>query len=104
MRQWVAKEDEFVVKQSRKKAKIRVKEGRAKPIDWLAVTLTATDEFSESLEDEDERQAVEVMDPCSLIEAIDPSNLRDLETDIDAFLSLETNHVNRTYWNVCIGT
>src|ERR1700716_4138317 len=38
-REWVAQEDTFVLKQAKKKAEIRVKEGRAKPIDWLAVTL-----------------------------------------------------------------
>lgn len=35
VREWVAQEDIFVLKQAKKKAEIRVKEGRAKPIDWL---------------------------------------------------------------------
>src|SRR4051794_4680395 len=32
MREWVSQEDSFVLKQAKKKAEIRVKEGRAKPI------------------------------------------------------------------------
>ena len=39
MREWVSQEDTFVLKQAKKKAEIRVKEGRAKPIDYLAVTF-----------------------------------------------------------------
>ena len=33
MREWVAQEDDFVLRQAKKKAEIRVKEGRPKPID-----------------------------------------------------------------------
>src|SRR5689334_18300820 len=42
-RKWVSEEDSFVLKQAKKKAVIRVREGRAKPIDWLAVILRVID-------------------------------------------------------------
>ena len=38
-RQFVADEDKFVLRQSKKKADIRVREGRAKPIDYLTFNL-----------------------------------------------------------------
>jgi hypothetical protein len=37
--QFVADEDKFVLKQAKKKADIRVRENRAKPIDYLAFNL-----------------------------------------------------------------
>ena len=100
MRQWVAKEDDFVLRQSKKKARIRVKEGRARSIDWLAVTLAATDKMQDHPEDEDDENEVDIIDPCSVIEGLNAVDLNALVTDIDTFLSLETRLSNRAYWNV----
>lgn len=102
MREWVAQEDEFVLKQSKKKAKIRVKEGRAKLIDWLAVTLSAIDETPDLLEDDGKEDNVEVMDPSAVFDGLDQSQLKGLETDIDTYLTLESRRKHREYWKVCL--
>ncbi|ORY06876.1 mid region of cactin-domain-containing protein [Clohesyomyces aquaticus] len=96
---WVADEDRFVLQQAKKKAAIRVKGGRAKPIDWLAVTLRFIDTTKTVLDDEVEDHDLEIMDPEGVFEGLDDHELAGLEKDIDNFLALETNRSNREYWN-----
>ncbi|KIX08201.1 uncharacterized protein Z518_02857 [Rhinocladiella mackenziei CBS 650.93] len=98
MRQWVAQEDDFVLRQAKKKAEIRVKEGRAKPIDWLAVTLRVVDPTRTALDDEVEENDLEFMDPNSVFDGLSEPQLSDLRKDIDTYMNLETNRKNRDYW------
>ena len=100
MRVWVSKEDEFVLKQSKKKAKIRVKEGRAKIIDWLAVTLSVIDPTQDPLEDDSNEPETDIVDPTGILEGLSHSQLQDLVKDIDNYMVLEINRKNRDYWNV----
>ena len=102
MREWVAKEDDFVLKQSKKKAKIRVQEGRAKPIDWLAVTLRAIDNTQDSIEDDSDEEEADIIDPAGFVETLDLSQSQDLKKDIDSYFSLEKDPKNRGYWNVSL--
>lgn len=99
-RAWVAQEDIFVLKQAKKKAEIRVKEGRAKPIDWLTVTLRVIDPTRDPLDDEIADSELDVVDPDGVFEGLSQSQLEDLEHDIDTFLKLESNPQNRDYWKV----
>lgn len=97
---WVADEDRFVLAQAKKKAALRVKGGRAKPIDWLAVTLRFVDPTKEILDDEVEDHELEVVDPEGVLEGLDAGELSSLEKEIENYLTLETNRSNRDYWNV----
>lgn len=99
-RAWVAQEDIFVLKQAKKKAEIRVKEGRAKPIDWLTVTLRVIDPTRDPLDDEITDSELDVVDPDGVFEGLSQSELEDLEDDIDTFLKLESNPQNRDFWQV----
>jgi hypothetical protein len=96
---WVADEDRFVLAQAKKKAALRVKGGRAKPIDWLAVTLRFVD-GTKGQDDEVEDHELEVVDPEGVIEGLDTRDLGELEKEIETYLTLETNRSNREYWNV----
>ncbi|GLA68040.1 hypothetical protein AtubIFM55763_000302 [Aspergillus tubingensis] len=98
VREWVAQEDIFVLKQAKKKAEIRVKEGRAKPIDWLTVTLRVIDPTRNPLDDEIADSELDVVDPDGVFEGLSPDQLLDLEKDIETFLSLEKNSQNRDFW------
>ncbi|PWW72209.1 hypothetical protein C7212DRAFT_303292 [Tuber magnatum] len=98
MREWVNQEDTFVLKQAKKKAEIRVKEGRAKPIDWLAVNLRVIDKDRSPLDDEIADEDLDVIDPVSILDGLDEKQLEELETEIDAYILLETNGNNREYW------
>lgn len=102
MREWVAQEDTFVLRQAKKKAEIRVKEGRAKPIDWLTITLRVIDPTRNPLDDEISDADLDVVDPEGVFEGLSAEKLEDLEADIDTFLKLETNPNNRDYWKVVI--
>ncbi|KAL4873294.1 hypothetical protein BDV12DRAFT_99969 [Aspergillus spectabilis] len=98
VREWVAQEDIFVLKQAKKKAEIRVKEGRAKPIDWLTVMLRVIDPTRDPLDDEITDSDLDLIDPEGVFEGLSQTELDDLEMDIDTFLGLESNSQNRDYW------
>ncbi|KIW70409.1 hypothetical protein PV04_02681 [Phialophora macrospora] len=98
MREWVAQEDDFVLKQAKKKADIRVKEGRAKPIDWLAVTLRVVDPTRNPLDDEVDEKDLDFADPNSVFDDLSESQLDELRKDIETYMNLEKNKKNRDYW------
>ena len=100
MREWVAKEDDFVLQQSKKRAHIRVREGRAKPIDWLAVTLGVIDPTKDPLEEDSNESDVDIVDPSAVFEGLDLPQLQDLGKDIETYMVLESNQGNRRYWKV----
>lgn len=99
-RAWVAQEDDFVLKQAKKKAEIRVKDGRAKPIDWLAVALRRIDTARNPLDDELDDTKFDVVDPSTVLEAMSRAELSEVEKDIDSFLSLEKTPNNKDFWRV----
>src|SRR5437667_7998974 len=68
MREWVSQEDNFVLRQAKKKAEIRVKEGRAKPIDWLTITLRVIDPTRNPLDDEIADSDLDLVDPDGVFE------------------------------------
>ncbi|KAF9690659.1 hypothetical protein EKO04_011536 [Ascochyta lentis] len=96
---WVADEDRFVLQQAKKKAALRVKGGRAKPIDWLAVTLRFIDATKSMHDEEVEDHELDVVDPEGVLEGLDAGDLSELEKEIEHYLTLETNRSNREYWS-----
>ena len=97
-RQFVADEDRFVLSQSKKKADIRVREGRAKPIDYLAYQLRFIDTDRDTFVDDDNDIKVDAPAPTKVIDGLGPAQLKDLSSDISSYLVLETNSRNREYW------
>jgi hypothetical protein len=97
-RQWVSQEDSFVLKQAKKKADIRVREGRAKPIDWLAVILRVIDPDRDLLDDDEDEVQHDVVDPEGVFEGLNDAQLVELEMNIASYLALETNRKNQDYW------
>lgn len=97
---WVADEDRFVLQQAKKKAEIRVRNGRARPIDWLAVILRIIDPTRNPLDEEEDESELDVMDPEGVFEGLNDAQLAELEKDIDVYLALETHRNNRDFWDV----
>lgn len=97
-KKWVSEEDSFVLKQAKKKAHIRVREGRAKPIDWLAVILRVIDPDRDLLDDEEEEVQHDVVDPEGVFEGLNEEQLKELDNDISSYLALEKNKTNQEYW------
>ncbi|EPQ65250.1 hypothetical protein BGT96224_2084 [Blumeria graminis f. sp. tritici 96224] len=97
-RKWVLEEDNFVLKQAKKKSEIRVREGRAKAIDWLAVILRVIDPDRDLLDDDEEEFEHDAIDPQSVFEYLDDAQLAELDKDISSYLALEKNKTNLEYW------
>ncbi|KAI2604423.1 mid region of cactin-domain-containing protein [Hypoxylon fragiforme] len=97
-RQFVADEDKFVLKQSKKKADIRVREGRAKPIDLLAFNIRYVDTDRDVFDDDEADVDIDVPAPISIINGLKESELDELDGDITSYYTLESNKMNRDYW------
>ncbi|POR33177.1 Uncharacterized protein TPAR_06630 [Tolypocladium paradoxum] len=98
-RQFVADEDKFVLKQSKKKADIRVREGRAKPVDHLAFSLRYLDPDRDVFDDNDGDLDIELKAPATVVEALGTAaQLTELDSDIGSYLALETDATNKQYW------
>lgn len=95
---WVADEDRFVLKQAKKKAEVRVREGRGKPIDWLAVTLRFIEPSRDAFDDDVEDTELDVVDPEGVFEGLDDTQLHELGKDISVYLTLETHKNSREFW------
>lgn len=87
-----------MLKQAKKKADIRVREGRAKPVDWLAVILRVIDPDRDLLDDDEEEVEADVVDPEGVFEGLNDAQLAELESDITSYITLETNNRNQEYW------
>lgn len=97
-REFLAKEGQFVLQQKRKAAEIRVKEGRARPIDWLAVNLRIIDPIRDLINEDIREDDLDYVDPESVIDNLSSDQLTDLRRSIDDFLELDHNSNNRDYW------
>lgn len=101
---WVADEDRFVLQQAKKKAAIRVKGGRAQPIDWLTVTLSLVDPTRNPLGDEVDVAELDLVDPEGVFDGLNDAQLAELEKSIDTYCVLETSKSNQDYWIVCLSS
>ncbi|KAG5987865.1 hypothetical protein E4U43_004922 [Claviceps pusilla] len=97
-RKFVAEEDKFVLKQSKRKANIRVREGRAKPIDYLAFNLRYIDPERDLFDDDDGDLNIPVYSPTDIVNYLYLPQLKELESDIASYHILETEEENRRYW------
>jgi hypothetical protein len=96
--QFVADEDKFVLRQAKKKADIRVRERRAKPIDYLAFNLRFIDSDRDVFDDEDADVEIRVPAPETVLQNLNEAQLKELDEDIRSYLTLESNWRNKEYW------
>ncbi|KAH8174582.1 conserved mid region of cactin domain-containing protein [Sarocladium implicatum] len=101
-RQFIADEDKFVLQQSKKKADIRVREARAKPIDYLVYHLRHIDPDRDILEDDDQSPDISVPDPITVVEGLSLSDIHEVEADITSYHTLETNSRFKGYWKALL--
>lgn len=96
--EWERKDDEFHLEQTKKRAKIRLKEGRAKPIDILAKNLQMIDENdSELLEGGFE---VEMSEPYSIFTGLPLPELESLRADITSYVQIRDRHID--FWEALL--
>lgn len=87
--EWERQEDKFHLEQARLRSKIRIQDGRAKPIDLLAQYIS-----NQSLEESIEMQMHE---PYTYLNGLGMKDLEDLLVDIKVYIELEKGH-NHLYW------
>ena len=99
---WVADEDRFVLQQAKKKAALRIKGNRAKPVDWLAINLRlfSSEKVPFDFDDDSQENDLDFVDPESVFEGLGLGQLDELEKDIQSFLVLEKDRDLREYWEV----
>ncbi|KAK9502890.1 hypothetical protein O3M35_011577 [Rhynocoris fuscipes] len=85
---WATQEDQFHLEQARLRSKIRIADGRAKPIDLLAKYINS----------EEEVDAVEMHEPYTYLNGLTIKDLEDLVEDIKVYIKLEHGK-NLDYWN-----
>ncbi|BFZ01693.1 hypothetical protein BsWGS_04732 [Bradybaena similaris] len=86
-KEWEKQEDGFHLNQAILRSEIRIKDGRAKPIDLLAKYISA----------EDDELAIEMHEPYSYLYGLTIRDLEDLLEDIKVYLELEEGK-NADYW------
>nr|XP_049701362.1 cactin isoform X1 [Helicoverpa armigera] len=84
---WARQEDAFHLHQARLRSQIRIRDGRAKPIDLLAWYVS-----SEECVD-----ALEMHEPYTYLNGLQAQDLEDLLEDIKVYKELE-NNANQAYW------
>lgn len=80
MSAWIDREDDFHLEQAKKRAEIRVRERRAKPIDFLALNLKwsqpplqeGDEGFDEEEEDEGVGLDVDLEEPYTIFDVLRP--------------------------------
>lgn len=87
--EWERQEDKFHLEQARLRSKIRIQDGRAKPIDLLAQYIS-----NQSLEEAIEMQMHE---PYTYLNGLGSQDLEDLLVDIKVYIELEKGD-NNEYW------
>ncbi|EPE09796.1 hypothetical protein F503_07572 [Ophiostoma piceae UAMH 11346] len=95
---FVAESDIFVIRQTKKRADIRVRERRGHLIDFLVFNMRFVDEEHDPFDDEDGDEAIEVPSPDDVLATRSEDKLAELEGELDALVTLEKNRPNREYW------
>ncbi|KAH9848505.1 mid region of cactin-domain-containing protein [Lenzites betulinus] len=99
MADWLAKEEDFQLDQERNRAMIRIKEKRAKAIDFLALNLhyvNPEDEEDDSLTKEG--LEIDLDEPYTIVDSLTPEQVEELHDDIEKYLRLEKSESNLEFW------
>lgn len=88
--EWERQEDQFHLEQARLRSKIRIQDGRAKPIDLLAQYIS-----NQGLEESIEMQMHE---PYTYLNGLGVQDLEDLLEDIRVYIELDKSNDNNEYW------
>ncbi|KAN0126596.1 Conserved mid region of cactin domain containing protein [Russula decolorans] len=99
MAEWIAKDGNFQLDQERIRAAIRVKEKRAKAIDFLALNLRYVNPIDDEEEDSEEAGLeIDLDEPYNILDNLSPDQVHELHDDIEHYLSLEKNEANIEFW------
>ncbi|PIL37198.1 hypothetical protein GSI_00891 [Ganoderma sinense ZZ0214-1] len=99
MADWLSKEEDFQLEQERNRAMIRIKEKRAKAVDFLALNLRYVNPISDE-EDELTKEGLEIDldEPYNIVDSLTPQQVEELHDDIERYLRLEQSDTNTEFW------
>ncbi|KAL7750829.1 hypothetical protein RI367_003786 [Sorochytrium milnesiophthora] len=96
---WEVREDNFHLEQAKRRAEIRVKEGRAKAIDVLALNL----QLAENPDMVDQHGfEVDTEEPYKILNDLTLAEVRELRDDIQLYLLLERSESSIRFWKALI--
>ena len=87
--------------QAKKRAVIRVREGRAKPIDAFVINLNLIEEEDRKrLLGDDELEGAEfyITEPDEVIKPLSVNDMKELQTNIEDYLRMEKSRRNKDFW------
>ncbi|KAL4081939.1 mid region of cactin-domain-containing protein [Scleroderma yunnanense] len=97
MSEWLAKDGQFQLDQERSRAAIRIREKRAKAIDFLALNLRYVHP-SDSNDDDDAGLEIDLDEPYNILDSLTSAQVEELHDDIERYLSLDESEVNIDFW------
>ncbi|XP_055303005.1 splicing factor Cactin [Sitodiplosis mosellana] len=89
--EWERQEDQFHLEQARLRSKIRIQDGRAKPIDLLAQYVLSTQNLEETIE-------MQMHEPYTYLNGLSIEDLEDLLEDIRIYMEMDKSGENAGYW------
>ncbi|KAF9452197.1 hypothetical protein P691DRAFT_831117 [Macrolepiota fuliginosa MF-IS2] len=101
MSEWLAKDGDFQLEQERKRAAIRIKEKRAKAIDFLALNLKYVNPRVPQEDGRDEDDAgleIDLDEPYKIFDNLTTQQTDELHDDIENYLALETDSMHIDFW------
>ncbi|KAJ7283904.1 mid region of cactin-domain-containing protein [Mycena rebaudengoi] len=104
MSEWLSKDGDFQLEQERRRAAIRIKEKRAKAIDFLALNLKYVnppvegEEKDAAEEDDDAGLEIDLDEPYNIFDNLSADQVDELHEDIERYLTLEQTSVNIDFW------
>jgi hypothetical protein len=117
MSEWLAKDGDFRLEQERTRATIRIKEKRAKAIDFLALNLKYAHFKEDDNDNDDAGLEIDLDEPYNIfdvsreypihvplnvmfVQNLSGEQTQELHDDIERYLSLERSEVNIDFWTV----
>ncbi|KAI9340867.1 cactus-binding C-terminus of cactin protein-domain-containing protein [Obelidium mucronatum] len=95
---WERREDNFHWQQAKTRAKIRISEGRAKPIDLLAINVSLASDTELAQEFNALGFEMDTDEPYLIFANLNLSEVQDLHKDIRLYMELETRAENKPFW------
>ncbi|KAH6915429.1 cactin [Coprinopsis sp. MPI-PUGE-AT-0042] len=102
MSEWLAKDGDFQLEQERRRATIRIKEKRAKAVDFLALNLKyvnpPSEEKEDGHEDDDAGLEIDLDEPYNIFDNLNKDQVYELHDDIERYLTLEEDDTHVEFW------
>ncbi|KAF9997914.1 hypothetical protein BGZ65_006531 [Modicella reniformis] len=101
---WQAQEEEFHLKQAKKRAEIRIKSNRAKPIDILAMNIKLIAKGTDDEEDDEDDIGLEidVDEPYTIFDNLSLEEVQELSHDIKFYLTLDKDEQSMDFWRAML--